>query len=717
MRLSLIAAALASAIALCEGSTKMVIGYFPNWLYANYPVENIPFNKYTHINYAFAILNNPDNLPSFPDDWAVESSLPKVVEQAHASKTKVLLSVGGWTGSQRFSPMVATASGRKNFIDWNLDFIEKYKTDGVDIDWEYPGKQAAGCNEVADNDADNFLLLLKELRQALDKKFPKEHKEISMAVHVQPFIKSGVPMTDLKQFVPYFDHVNLMTYDINGAWATTTGPNAPFQAEEGKGAPFSFVESIRDWKKAGVPAEKITAGLAFYGRAMKAQVDMRQQRTQFQASEAGAPKGDSDDAYWSDPYCNKEASGLSGIWKWTNLRKEGLLQDDMVTPGKGWERTWDQVSQTPWLFNPETKHFISYDDPESINIKVEHAICEDLAGVMVWDIHQDNGELLDVVNKIHTAKPASCEALLKSKSITESNNNPDSEVLEDPEEDVQSEEIDDLGNWIAPPSTTVAAEEVESFSSIAESSTSIDQIDEVENEYGEEEEEEEEETTALSSSEVPTATLSVEDNSNEADGTSCAVSGQQRCASLGKTGKWLTCNIDKWIVRDCAAGLVCKELEGGIYCDSPDAGDFKAAAVSDAASVPNVAQEPSPILSVLSDIAASLDEAIHSPLPEISIPAPEFPLLPTPQVSLPSVPVPELLLNVPDSAAAFELSSDLPLSVELPPVAAGLADEASQASVAEQAAHPMVGEEDLVNGRNHQASLAVENPILAAQVI
>lgn len=86
---------------------------------------------------AFAILNNLDNLPSFPDDWTVESSLPKVVEQAHANKTKVLLSVGGWTGSKRFSPMVASASSRKKFIDWNLDFIEKYKTDGVDI-----GRQA-----------------------------------------------------------------------------------------------------------------------------------------------------------------------------------------------------------------------------------------------------------------------------------------------------------------------------------------------------------------------------------------------------------------------------------------------------------------------------------------------------------------------------------------------------------------------------------------------
>jgi chitinase len=78
-------------------------------------------------------LNNPDNLPSFPDDWAVESGLPKIVKLAHEKNTKILLSVGGWTGSKRFSPMVAQPESRKKFIDWNLDFIEKYGTDGVDI--------------------------------------------------------------------------------------------------------------------------------------------------------------------------------------------------------------------------------------------------------------------------------------------------------------------------------------------------------------------------------------------------------------------------------------------------------------------------------------------------------------------------------------------------------------------------------------------------------
>jgi GH18 family chitinase len=61
-----------------------------------------------------------------------------------------------------------------------------------------------------------------------------------------------------------------------------------------------------------VPANKITAGLAFYGRTMKVKTDITKELSQFQEIEAGAPKGDSDDAYWNDPYCNVEPAGFSG---------------------------------------------------------------------------------------------------------------------------------------------------------------------------------------------------------------------------------------------------------------------------------------------------------------------------------------------------------------------------------------------------------------------
>ncbi|KAI9243398.1 glycoside hydrolase [Phascolomyces articulosus] len=374
------------ALTTSVSAKRTLIGYFPNWLYANYPVEQIPYNEYTHIHYAFSILNNEDNLPSFPDDWAVENYLPKIVQLAHEAGTKILLSIGGWTGSQRFSPMVASSDARKAFIDWNLDFIEEYGTDGVDLDWEYPGRQGAGCNEIAPKDSKNYVLLLQELREALDERFPDDYKEISMAVHVDPFVdKNGEPMEDVSAFVPTVDRINIMTYDINGAWASETGPNAPFQHEEDKGAKFSFVESIRKWKEAGFPAEKITAGLAFYGRSIQAQVDMTKNPSiQYQKAKVGAPKGDADDAYWSDPYCASDVDGTSGVWKWRNLRSEGILLDDTVTAGEGWERYWDDVSKTPWLFNPQNNIYISYDDPQSIQIKVDHALCEDLAGVMVW---------------------------------------------------------------------------------------------------------------------------------------------------------------------------------------------------------------------------------------------------------------------------------------------------------------------------------------------
>ena len=106
--------------------------------------------------------------------------------------------------------------------------------------------------------------------------------------------------------------------------------------------------------------------------------------TQYQAGKIGAPKGDSDDAYWSDPYCAADIAGTSGVWKWRNLRSEGLIMDDMVTAGQGWKRYWDDYAKTPWLFNPQSNIYISYDDPQSLQIKIDHALCEDLAGVMVW---------------------------------------------------------------------------------------------------------------------------------------------------------------------------------------------------------------------------------------------------------------------------------------------------------------------------------------------
>lgn len=72
---------------------------------------------------------------------------------------KVLLSIGGWTYSPSFHPVVVSPTHRARFVESSIKLLEDYGVDGLDIDYEYPGN-----NEQAKG----YVELLKELRAGLD---------------------------------------------------------------------------------------------------------------------------------------------------------------------------------------------------------------------------------------------------------------------------------------------------------------------------------------------------------------------------------------------------------------------------------------------------------------------------------------------------------------------------------------------------------------------
>ncbi|KAL0080653.1 glycoside hydrolase superfamily [Phycomyces blakesleeanus] len=394
--------------ASCALADKILLGYFPNWLGSSYPVSKINLSKYTHINYAFAEMAKGD-VPEWPDKSVVDVQLPQLVKAAHAKKTKVLISIGGWSGSRTFSTMVSSSSRRKKFINWQISQIKKYNIDGIDIDWEYPGTQGQGCNVVnLNSDTSNFLKLLKELRTSLDTTFGAKKKEITIATHVNTFVNAAGNMKNVSAFAKVLDRINIMTYDINGAWGANTGPNAPFNYQPGEGS-ISFVSSIQTWLDAGVPANKLVAGIAFYGRATTAKQNMLITKYQYQPQITGKPaQGDSLDGPWKDLSCPADSGDRTGIWRYEKIRSQGLLSSPTkaVSP---WVRTWDSVSQTPWLFNPKTNTYLTYDDPASIAVKVNHTLCKKLGGLMVWSVEQDssNGELLNAAYSVRTSKSCS----------------------------------------------------------------------------------------------------------------------------------------------------------------------------------------------------------------------------------------------------------------------------------------------------------------------
>lgn len=329
---------------------------------------------------------------------SADYSFQTLVKLASEAGTKVLISCGGWTGGLNFSSMVASPASRQALIKWNIDYISTYNLAGVDIDWEYPNDPGPGCNQYSPEDASNLLLLLKELREALDKAFPNEHKEITLAVFLVPW-GPGQDIKDVSAFVPYVDRFQVMVFELNSADDPLSGPNAPFMTEPGKGSPYGFVESIEYWHAAGVPYNKLVGGVPFFGRARTLLVT-KDPTTQYNPAETPfRPFGDQDDGPYTNPYCPADSQPQSGEWKYKNPRSQGLLVTP-TTAAAPWIRHFDEITKTPWLYNPTNHQYISYDDPVSIGIKTKWAIEKGLAGLFCWSVEQDNGELLSAMKPI-----------------------------------------------------------------------------------------------------------------------------------------------------------------------------------------------------------------------------------------------------------------------------------------------------------------------------
>ena len=120
---------------------------------------------------------------------------------------------------------------------------------------------------------------------------------------------------------------------------------------------------MRDFLAAGVPARKLVLGVPFYGRAWEV-------------------AGDYGPLYQP----GKAAPGF-GSGRYSALR-------ELVTQ-PGWLRLWDDAAQAPWLWNPEKRLFVTYEDPRSLRLKCQLVRERGLGGVMFWEYSEDGGgELL-----------------------------------------------------------------------------------------------------------------------------------------------------------------------------------------------------------------------------------------------------------------------------------------------------------------------------------
>lgn len=185
-------------------------GYFPDWSSWTLPPESVDWNKFDVVDYAFAIPTWDGRLEF--TQWESSDLLNRLVAGAHRNGKRVKLSIGGWTGSKYFSPLLADWNSRQNFVNNCVQAYYAYNLDGIDVDWEYPNAGGAQGNIISSSDSANYLLFLRELRAALP-----EGALLTLATQVWPFAgPNGRPLSDVSGFAEVVDWILIMNYDIWG---------------------------------------------------------------------------------------------------------------------------------------------------------------------------------------------------------------------------------------------------------------------------------------------------------------------------------------------------------------------------------------------------------------------------------------------------------------------------------------------------------------------
>ncbi|NLP01078.1 MAG: glycoside hydrolase family 18 protein [Fibrobacter sp.] len=342
-----------------------VVAYFINWgIYGDNPYTplDVPYDKLTHIQYAFFEPQTNGDISSF-DEYADEvvllgqkiwypvetcDSTTSLVYLAHQHNVKVLPSIGGWTGSGNFPALAGSAASRSNFCSKARALIEQYNFDGIDIDWEYP---CFSEHNGTPQDAQNFVTLLSELRDTLDL-MSGERKLITLAIAAGPYHGKNFLV---EQFYPDVDYISIMTYDYTGAWgqelAWINSPLYDYGSEDN----WSISRSMEYYVSRGVPASRLNIGMAFYGRTFAGCAGPNK-------TYAGAGAGE---------------QGEPGMMYYSTIVEN--LQNGTYS------RYWDETAKAPYCLST-TGEYCTYDDTASIRIKAQYCVDNGFAGAIIWEL-------------------------------------------------------------------------------------------------------------------------------------------------------------------------------------------------------------------------------------------------------------------------------------------------------------------------------------------
>ncbi|MFT4273581.1 MAG: glycosyl hydrolase family 18 protein [Pantoea sp.] len=341
----------------------------------------------------------------------------------------VMVSIGGWSMSAPFHAMVETKEGRDIFVNSVMNFLsENPFVDGIDLDWEFVGSTGPSAmgNLATDGyqkEKERYTALVKELRKAMDAKYSgAQRKQLSAAVSASPAKLAAIDFNSLKDD---FDFINIMTYDMYGAFARNPGHQAAVYAKpiagtyyqqggqdkvkdeagniiiDGQGNDMTGEQTQRGFSTEGAvkaildnnpdfPSEKLVVGAAAYSRGWHS-VSVKQEH---------------DKLFWHGIANGEEVSrkglGSNGSYEHgvTDYRE---LYDNIIS--KKQDVYYDKQAEAAYIWKPianvngnPTAQVETFDSQRSVIAKGDLVKKYKLGGMFAWAASNDNGLILNSMN-------------------------------------------------------------------------------------------------------------------------------------------------------------------------------------------------------------------------------------------------------------------------------------------------------------------------------
>lgn len=310
--------------------------------------DDIDWAGITHLTY-FSLNIAGDGSPTLSLDPALRHNfnsdrLRAIVPAAHANNTKILFSVGGAANYEGFSAAIDTS--RSSFIETITDLITEYGFDGVSLN----------MTPIEPEDFSNYKEFVRQLSSNFDTlRTKQDNRPLLTAGATNAFGMSSL-YRDIQQ---HFDQINILTFDMARPWRgwETWHQSAMLNSGlvlENTSQPLPSVNGkINEWISTGIDRSKIGFTISFYG-AVWEDVHLRDKWSTWPTEDQSI--------YRTLPY-----SELSQSYDLT-------------------EYEWDENAQAAYLHTVNPRNFVSFDNEQSITIKMNYAKSNRLGGITIWDL-------------------------------------------------------------------------------------------------------------------------------------------------------------------------------------------------------------------------------------------------------------------------------------------------------------------------------------------